>query len=145
MNTIFRQVRQQLLTENLPKMRPGKFNSYVLYALGEILHVVVGNLFALQKNSWDQNRQERLEEVKILKSMHADFIQTKIRADQTFKMESRGVDYCRELIRIRVDKPETKDHDSISNYSHRVTNKVYQMIVPHQTEALYIPAIWRLF
>ena len=59
----FRLVRQQLLKEN-------KFSSYLLYAIGEILLVVIGILLALQINNWNQNRkfknsqQETLHQLK---------------------------------------------------------------------------------
>ena len=46
----FRKVRQQLLTEN-------KFSKYLLYALGEIVLVVVGILIALQINNWNTDRK----------------------------------------------------------------------------------------
>jgi hypothetical protein len=55
----FRQVRQRLLTDN-------KFSKYLLYAVGEILLVVIGILIALQVNNWNEKRISRLDEVKLL-------------------------------------------------------------------------------
>ena len=48
----FRKVRQKLLTEN-------KFSKYLLYAIGEIVLVVIGILIALQINNWNQKKQEQ--------------------------------------------------------------------------------------
>ena len=48
----FRKIRQNLLTEN-------KFSKYLLYAIGEIVLVVIGILIALQINSWNQNQNDR--------------------------------------------------------------------------------------
>jgi hypothetical protein len=45
----FRKIRQQLLTEN-------KFSKYLLYAIGEIVLVVIGILIALSINNWNQKR-----------------------------------------------------------------------------------------
>ncbi len=45
----FRKIRKKLLTEN-------KFSKYLLYAVGEIVLVVIGILIALQVNNWNQNR-----------------------------------------------------------------------------------------
>ena len=45
----FRQLRRRLLTDN-------KFSKYLLYAVGEILLVVIGILIALEVNNWNENR-----------------------------------------------------------------------------------------
>ena len=50
----FRQIRQRLLTDN-------KFSKYLLYAVGEILLVVIGILIALQVNNWNEKRKDYLE------------------------------------------------------------------------------------
>ena len=59
MISIFRQIRQRLLTDN-------KFSKYLLYAIGEILLVVIGILIALQVNTWNERRKEKAIERKIL-------------------------------------------------------------------------------
>ncbi|MFX0558536.1 DUF6090 family protein [Maribacter sp. CXY002] len=51
MINFFRKVRQRLLAEN-------KFSKYLLYALGEIILVVIGILIALQINNWNENKKE---------------------------------------------------------------------------------------
>ena len=60
-----RQIRQRLLTDN-------KFIKYLMYAVGEILLVVIGILIALQINTWNEERIERKNEVKLLKELRAD-------------------------------------------------------------------------
>ncbi|MEJ2584618.1 MAG: DUF6090 family protein, partial [Robiginitalea sp.] len=50
----FRQIRQRLLTDN-------KFSKYLLYAVGEILLVVIGILIAIQVDNWNAEKQERRE------------------------------------------------------------------------------------
>jgi hypothetical protein len=61
----FRRIRQRLLSEN-------KFNKYLLYAIGEIMLVVIGILFALQINNWNENRKTKSQEIKILNQLNAD-------------------------------------------------------------------------
>jgi hypothetical protein len=53
----FRKIRQKLLSEN-------KFSKYLIYAIGEIVLVVIGILIALQINNWNEKRKSR-EAVKI--------------------------------------------------------------------------------
>lgn len=58
----FRKIRQKMLTEN-------KFSKYLLYAIGEIILVVIGILIALQVSNWNQNYQLRQLENKYLKEI----------------------------------------------------------------------------
>lgn len=51
MITIFRRFRQKLIAS-------GSMKKYLLYAIGEILLVVVGILIALQVNNWNEERIE---------------------------------------------------------------------------------------
>ena len=46
----FRKIRQRLVSEN-------KFSKYLIYAIGEIVLVVVGILIALQINNWNENQK----------------------------------------------------------------------------------------
>ena len=55
----FRKIRQRLLTEN-------KFSKYLLYAIGEILLVMIGILLALQINNWNEDRKEKQFEKNLL-------------------------------------------------------------------------------
>ncbi|NNF32401.1 MAG: hypothetical protein HKN66_13490 [Flavobacteriaceae bacterium] len=65
MINFFRKIRQKLLSEN-------KFSKYLIYALGEILLVVVGILIALQVNNWNIAKKDRIREVKYLKNIELD-------------------------------------------------------------------------
>ena len=60
MLTFFRRIREKLLSEN-------NFSKYLLYAVGEIVLVVIGILIALQINNWNDNRKSRLKIGQILK------------------------------------------------------------------------------
>jgi len=46
----FRKIRQNLLSEN-------KFSKYLIYAIGEIILVVIGILIALSINNWNEKRK----------------------------------------------------------------------------------------
>ncbi|NKI30425.1 DUF6090 family protein [Croceivirga thetidis] len=58
----FRRIRQKLLSEN-------RFSKYLIYALGEIVLVVIGILIALQINNWNENRIQTKELDGLLKSI----------------------------------------------------------------------------
>jgi len=59
MVNFFRRIRNKLFRE-------GNLGKYLLYALGEILLVVIGILIALQINNWNEWKKERELEIKIL-------------------------------------------------------------------------------
>ena len=61
----FRTLRQRLLAEN-------RTSRYLLYALGEIVLVVIGILIALQVNTWNEDRKNRQEGVALLKSLKSE-------------------------------------------------------------------------
>jgi len=55
----FRKIRQRLLTEN-------KFSKYLIYAIGEIVLVVIGIVIALQINNWNNQQRDNQSELKYL-------------------------------------------------------------------------------
>ncbi|GMN08666.1 hypothetical protein MTsPCn5_40580 [Croceitalea sp. MTPC5] len=63
----FRKIRQKLLSEN-------KFSKYLIYAIGEIILVVIGILIALQINNSNNKRIEKEREFKYLTNIKLDLI-----------------------------------------------------------------------
>ena len=68
----FRQIRQRLLTDN-------KFSKYLLYAVGEILLVVIGILIALQVDDWAERKELKAAEIQtysvLLTSLRKDSVE----------------------------------------------------------------------
>ena len=50
----FRQIRQNMIKES-------KASKYMLYAIGEIILVVIGILIAVQVNNWNVNKTAKIE------------------------------------------------------------------------------------
>ncbi len=63
----FRKIRQGLLTEN-------KFSKYLLYAIGEIILVVIGILIALSINNWNEDRKSKKKTVLLLKQVQKELL-----------------------------------------------------------------------
>lgn len=110
MINFFRKIRKKLLTEN-------KFSKYIIYALGEIILVVIGILIALQINNWNESKKERVQEQKYLieirKNLEADYTQ----------IESVGLQYQNIIskidslhIFIKNAEPATTDYKKLFNY-----------------------------
>ncbi|MFD2586976.1 DUF6090 family protein [Croceitalea marina] len=66
----FRKIRQKLLSEN-------KFSKYLIYAVGEIILVVIGILIALQINNWNESRKLTDTEKQFTLSLNKDLKQDK--------------------------------------------------------------------
>lgn len=67
----FHHIRQSLVKKN-------KFSKYLLYAIGEIILVVIGILIALSVNNWNQeNKDHKLGEDYLLR-IHRDLVQDTI-------------------------------------------------------------------
>jgi hypothetical protein len=58
----FRKIRQKMLTEN-------KFSKYLIYAIGEIILVMIGILLALQVNNWNTERVQNIESLELSKRL----------------------------------------------------------------------------
>jgi len=64
---IFNRIRQKLLREN-------KIGSYLKYAIGEILLVVIGILIALQVNNWNEERKNKQDILTIFSDIQEDLL-----------------------------------------------------------------------
>lgn len=71
----FRRLRQNMIKEN-------RVSKYLLYAIGEIVLVVIGILIALQINNRNENKKARKQEIKYLKNLQID-IQTELKNNDT--------------------------------------------------------------
>lgn len=67
----FRRIRKSLITEN-------KISKYLLYAIGEIVLVVIGILIALSINNWNEERKAREQEnssmIEVIENLRFDII-----------------------------------------------------------------------
>lgn len=61
---VFRKIRQELSAQS-------KLSKYLRYAIGEIALVVIGILIALQINTWNEGRKDRIVERQILTDIKA--------------------------------------------------------------------------
>jgi hypothetical protein len=78
----FRKIRQNMLTEN-------KFSKYLIYAIGEIILVVIGILIALSINNWNENRKQKIKEIEILSSIQESLKRDKIDLESVIPSNNR--------------------------------------------------------
>ena len=85
MITLFRRVREKLLKQ-------GKVSRYLIYAVGEIMLVVIGILIALQVNNWNEMRQMESEEVRILNILKIDLERAVAEGADFLRIDSNSMD-----------------------------------------------------
>jgi len=101
----FRRIRQKLLSEN-------KFSKYLLYAIGEIILVVIGILIALQINTWNQERLNNIEKKELLAELHIEFKANKKALKEFLKIENRSINASISLINlIGATREELANHN----------------------------------
>ena len=76
---VFRRIRQKLLLHN-------KTATYLLYAIGEIILVVIGILIALQFNNWNEGRKNQQELDNILVNIVNDLKTDTLSANAVIKL-----------------------------------------------------------
>ncbi|MET6990807.1 DUF6090 family protein [Sediminicola arcticus] len=111
----FRKIRQKMLTEN-------KFSKYLLYAIGEIILVVIGILIALSINNWNENKKSENQ----LNNIYNE-------VESNLKSDLSNIDYVikqYEQLELRLEKMIIVEYSSIpldsinaNNYSDFIPSK----------------------
>ena len=70
MITLLRKIRKKLLTGS-------DLSKYLVYAIGEIMLVMIGILLALQVNTWNDERNQKREEIAALNDLREEFQKNK--------------------------------------------------------------------
>jgi hypothetical protein len=102
----FRKIRQRLLSEN-------KLSKYLLYAIGEIILVVIGILIALQLNIEKEKVNDRKVEVVHLNNLLQDLNQEVLALEKMQKFKTNQSSYAGMVIEY-IDGERSKDLDSLN-------------------------------
>jgi hypothetical protein len=87
----FRKIRQRLLSEN-------KFSKYLIYAVGEIVLVVIGILIALQINNWNLIQQDRKTEKQNLLALQEEFSKNKAKIQEIIQQNIQNISGAEKMI-----------------------------------------------
>ena len=89
----FRQIRQRLLSGN-------KFSKYLLYAVGEILLVVIGILIALQVDNWNEKRKASNAEHELLINLKKELIKNRDLLAEAMFYTDKSMSGMRQVVEI---------------------------------------------
>jgi hypothetical protein len=99
-----------------------KTRKYLLYALGEILLVVIGILIALQINNWNEYRKNRIKEVGILEELLEDIKVNKQDLANDRNAEQTFVNNTKRVLEHFIQKRPT--YDSLSHHIRLTSNSL---------------------
>ena len=94
----FRKIRQKMLTEN-------NFTKYVLYAVGEIVLVVIGILIALSINNWNEKQKDLAKEQLILKQLESEYQKNLVQLNEKILMRNEALEDCNAILKL-IDDPD---------------------------------------
>lgn len=118
----FRTIRKKLIDQD-------KVRKYLLYALGEILLVVIGILIALQINNWNEYRKERLQEKQLLAQLRSEFESNLEQLDNKIRLRDTMIHASNRLLAF-IDYPSIRTSDSVYSYiGQTILNPTFDPIV----------------
>lgn len=104
----FRTIRQRLLTEN-------RVSKYLLYAVGEILLVVIGILIALQIGNWNAAVRERADEKELLMNLLDDLKAARAQSSEHIVTEEKLIEDL--ILALDIHPEGSKTPESFFNDS----------------------------
>ena len=105
----FSKMRYKLAAQN-------KVASYIRYAVGEILLVVIGILIALQVNNWNQARILKKQEKILLAEIHAEFQYNKTELGNNLMRNSQAYNSLKKIKELFPIDLQTINLDSLGDY-----------------------------
>jgi len=99
---IFRKIRQKFLVEN-------KFRNYFIYAIGEIVLVVIGILIALQINNWNQAKEDNKALKEYLVKIKSHTIEDLYKLDTITSGRKRIAKLCKKARASILNKTEDEN------------------------------------
>lgn len=104
---LFRKVRSKLL-------KLEKFKTYFIYALGEILLIVVGLLIAWKINNMNETKKNRVVEIKIYKSLSQELDTNLVVLDSAIVEYTRSIQMLQNTINYLGTQPKKLTQDAKS-------------------------------
>lgn len=125
---LFGKSRQKMLTEN-------RFSKYLLYAIGEIVLVVIGILIALQLNNWNESRKLFDAELKVYSKLLTDL-------NESYFLTLKKIEYnkIRQDVHYHVynESKGRASYDSIIDYNELLWIHPYHMEIEEKYGDLII-------
>ena len=108
MLNFFKRIRQRLINN-------GNLKRYLIYAIGEILLVMIGILLALQVNNWNESLKTGRLEQTYLKQLKEEFNYNREELDEVMRINKKFADRALEISKhTGPDKPQLSEKEFVS-------------------------------
>lgn len=109
-----------MLTEN-------KFSKYLIYAIGEIILVVIGILIALAINNWNETKKETIAINNVLLEIKEDLIQDKAELELNLEIHSNDLDAQLRVIKA-LESKDSFNENLRSDFGHIYLARTYYSV-----------------
>ena len=96
---VWRNLRKKLIDQ-------GNLRKYLLYAIGEILLVMIGILLALQVNNWNTQNSAKKEEAQYLRALQDEFQNNLDEINRNLELTDHIQKACIEIINFPINGPD---------------------------------------
>ena len=132
MIAFFRWILQRLLSKN-------KFSRYLLYAIGEIVLVVLGILIALQINNWNEERKTFINAELLLKQVHKELAFNINKAKKVIEFYRRKDSLVYTVLTKKVTYDDYKDSRKYTSLLFgieevNIADDAYRNLMVHQNQ-----------
>ena len=114
----FRHIRKRLLSEN-------RFNKYLLYAIGEIVLVVIGILIALQINNWNESRKLAQSGKEFIKEIYKELNTEIVNIDEILKSLGEQYDGTEYVLAVMESKDQVIEDSLKFTKNHWIPTRLF--------------------
>lgn len=113
----FRNFRKQFLKES-------RLGRYLVYAIGEIVLVVIGILIALSINNWNQHRIIREKERFYLEALKSEFERNKVKLQNLMEINRNNYEGAKMLLGLIQEKKQASEQELSQLLFHALASEI---------------------
>lgn len=126
MMKLFRKIRQKRLSEN-------KFGRYLIYAVGEIVLVVIGILIALWINNWNEAKRDARIEAAFLENFRNDLKTDVQTLEDKIRSNSERISHTDSIISILSHKDQLSESELMAFYQWNLSLAFESYFIPERS------------
>ena len=112
----------------LKRLTSTKTKNYLRYAFGEVFLVVMGILIALQVNNWNEKRKEKIDEKKILLSLHNEISSSLLNCNFVIKKKQDIISSAKEILSFTSPKGVWKSKYKLDSLIFHISNSGWRHV-----------------